>query len=92
MADRRVRRSTTQATRLLSRAALCAYLDGLPWHEVQARMARGHLPGPLWRVSVSDPNARWDRAAIDRALDGASGAPISLEAQEAELDRACGYS
>ena len=78
--------------RLLDRAELRVYLGGLPWAEVSARIERGKLPRPLWRLELNDKHARWDRRAIDRALDAESAIPASLEAQEQALDRALGFA
>jgi hypothetical protein len=80
------------APRLLTRANLRAYLRDLTWREIEARMLRGQIPGPLWGLATDDPHARWDRRAVDRALDAASGIPASVEAEEAALDRALGIA
>jgi hypothetical protein len=76
--------------RLLTRTRLRAYLHDLKWAEIDARMKRGQLPGPLWGIPADHPDARWDRRAVDRALDAASGIPASIEVDEAALDRALG--
>jgi hypothetical protein len=78
------------APRLLSRTGLRGYLRGLTWREIEARMQRGQIPGPLWGMPADDPQARWDRRAVDRALDAASSIPGTLEAEVAALDRALG--
>lgn len=78
--------------RLLTRAALRARLGCLPWVEIEMRMRRGQIPGPLWGREAGDPHARWDGKALDRALDAASGLPATVEADEAALDRALGFS
>ena len=80
----------TSPSRLLTRAALRAYLGGLPTAEIDARMQTGSLPRPLWGIDAGDCRARWDRRAIDRALDHASRLPATVEAQEEILDHALG--
>jgi hypothetical protein len=59
--------------RLLSRSSLCAYLGALPWSYVRDLIASGRLPRPLWEQLDTHKLARWDRPAVDRALDAASG-------------------
>ncbi|MBO1080857.1 hypothetical protein [Roseomonas haemaphysalidis] len=78
-------------TRLMTRAALRAYLHGLPWGEINARMEAHRLPKPLWNTPPDHPAARWDRKAVDRALDAASGMPLTVEAGTAFLDKALGF-
>jgi hypothetical protein len=56
--------------------------------ELTQRMARGQLPGPLWGCDPALLSARWDRHALERALNKASAIPISDAAGEEELDRA----
>jgi hypothetical protein len=80
------------ASRLLTKADLRSYLAGLPWIEVVQRIERGKLPQPMWRLDPADKNARWDRKAVDRALDAESAIPATLEAQEQALDRALGLA
>jgi len=77
------------APRLLTRNQVRAYLqvnDG----ELTERMRRGQIPGPLWGSDPALANARWDRFAIDRALDRASAIPAHTDAAMEELDRALG--
>jgi hypothetical protein len=78
------------APRLLTRTDLRAYLAGMPWVEVLDRIARGKLPGPLWRMEPEDKRARWDIRAVDRALDAESDIPASILAEQALMDRAFG--
>lgn len=78
--------------RLLTRAQLRAHLGALPWAEIAARMEQGRLPRPLWGLAPEDGRARWDRRAVDRAIDAASGIPATIEEQEAALDRALGLA
>ena len=78
------------APRLLTRGALRAHLGELPWAEIDARIKAGQIPGPLWGLPATDPRARWDRRAVDRALDLASSLPATLEQDEALLDKALG--
>lgn len=85
-------RAVASTPRLLTRADLRAYLSGLPWADVRERMERGKLPQPMWRLDPNDKNARWDRRAVDRALDAESAIPATLEAQEHALDRALGLA
>lgn len=76
--------------RLLTRTALRLYLGSLPLAEIEHRMKHGLLPQPLWDLAWDHPLARWDRAAVNRALDRASRMPATLEAQGEALDRALG--
>ncbi|SHK23597.1 hypothetical protein SAMN02745194_04511 [Roseomonas rosea] len=78
------------APRLLTRAQLRCYLGGLDWSAVSQRIANGRIPGPLWGLAPTDPAARWDRRAVDRALDAASSIPASIEDDARSLDRALG--
>ncbi len=78
--------------RLLTRADLRSYLGMISWAECKLRMERGQIPNPLWGLGPSNKDARWDRRAVDRALDDASAIPPSLEAQERLLDRALGIT
>ena len=78
--------------RLLDRVALRAYLGGLPWAEIAGRIEAGRLPRPLWGLALEDKRARWDRRAVDRALDDASGVPVTVDAASAALDRALGFA
>jgi hypothetical protein len=77
--------------RLLTRAALREYLGSIPHAEVDALIKRGKIPGPLYNLAADHKHARWDRCAVDRALDAASNLPGSIEAGTAELDRAFGF-
>ncbi len=77
-------------TRLLDRADLRRYLGALPWCEIERRMAAGQLPKPLWGVSPNEKTARWDRAAIDSALNRYSHPKGSFQSDLADLDHACG--
>lgn len=77
------------APRLLTRANVRSYLQ-IDDAELIARMRRGHVPKPLWGTDPALPAARWDRQAIDRALDRASAVPSSIEADEDKLDKALG--
>lgn len=71
--------------RLMTRAEAAAYCGYSPEH-FSRHVAAGRLPQPLPHMH------RWDRQAIDRALDALSGisAPLSPDDQyaawEAELD------
>jgi hypothetical protein len=58
--------------------------------ELTALMRHGQLPGPLWLCDPALPSARWDRVAVDRALNRASAIPASIDAAVEELDRALG--
>lgn len=78
--------------RLLTRPQLRAYLGNIAAAELDARMAKGRLPKPVWGLEPGDKAARWDRRAVDRALDRASGIPGSIEADMQLLDRALGLS
>jgi hypothetical protein len=73
--------------RLLTRAQVRGYLQCND-SELTARMERGQLPGPLWKCDAALPSARWDRAALDRAINRASAIPASIDAAVEELDRA----
>ena len=79
------------APRMMTRVQLRAYLGGVAWPLVLERMSAGKLPGPVWGLAAADAAARWDRRAVDRALDLASGIPGSIEQQVSELDRALGF-
>jgi hypothetical protein len=83
--------STRSAPRLMTRADLRAHLGGLPWALVLQRIDDRKLPGPVWGLAPDNKDARWDRQAVDRALDAASGLPVSVEAGTAALDRALGF-
>ncbi len=76
--------------RLLTRTALREFLGSIPHAEIDAWIKRGKIPGPLWNLLPDHRLARWDRCAVDRALDAASNLPGSIEAGTAELDRAFG--
>lgn len=78
--------------RLLTRAQLRAYLGEISFAEVERRMASGRLPRPLWGLAASDKAARWDRRAVDHALDRASAIPGSVEADVQILDRGLGLT
>ena len=80
----------TMPPRLLSRAGLRAYMGGLAWSDIALRMATGRLPAPMWGLSPDDSKARWDRRAVDRALDAASGLPATVEQDIDLLDRHLG--
>jgi hypothetical protein len=54
-------------------------------------MRTGRIPAPLYGLPPVHPNARWDRKAVDRALDAESGIPLSIEQDILEMDRAIGY-
>jgi hypothetical protein len=75
----------------MRRAQLRDYLGGVPWTEVEERMRTGRIPAPLYGLPPVHPNARWDRKAVDRALDAESGIPLSIEQDILEMDRAIGY-
>ena len=75
--------------RLVTRDQLRAYLQ-ISEAELCAREARGQVPGPLWGCDAALPSARWDRVAVDRAIDSASAIPSHIEAATEELDRAFG--
>lgn len=77
------------APRLLTRDQVRGYLQILDV-ELEQRMKRGQLPGPLWGCDPCLPNARWDRQSIDRAIHRASAIPVNDLAGEEELDRALG--
>jgi hypothetical protein len=76
--------------RLLTRPQLRQYLGSIPWSQIEARMQRGKLPNPVWGLNPDDKAARWDKNAVDRALDHASSIPGSIESDIAELDRQFG--
>lgn len=76
--------------RLMPGPALRAYLGGLTAAELRQRVAEGRLPKPLWGLEADDKRARWDRAAVDRALDRASGLPANDALGTSALDRALG--
>jgi hypothetical protein len=78
--------------RLLTRTQLRGYLGGISLTELDRRMTSGRLPGPLWGVAAADKAARWDRRAVDHALDCASAIPGSVEADVQILDRGLGLS
>ncbi len=80
------------APRLLTRGAMRAYCGGVSWAAIADRIARGQLPGPLWGLPADHKEARWDRRAVDRALDAASGVPATLDQQTLEMDRALGLA
>jgi hypothetical protein len=60
-----------RSPRLLSRAALRAYLGGITATELGERIAQGRIPTPIWGLKPDDRAARWDQRAVDRALDAA---------------------
>jgi len=78
-------------SRMMSRTALRAYLGNVPWRDVEDRISNGRIPRPLYGLLPSHPSARWDRKAVDRALDAESGMPVSIEQDILEMDRAIGY-
>ncbi|MBR0648100.1 hypothetical protein GXW78_00370 [Roseomonas terrae] len=80
-----------RSPRLLSRAALRAYLGGITATELGERIAQGRIPTPIWGLKPDDRAARWDQRAVDRALDAAGGIAATVEAAEAHLDRAFGF-
>jgi|HigsolmetaAR206D_1030411.scaffolds.fasta_scaffold08514_2 hypothetical protein len=80
---------TAITPRTLTRAQLRAYLQ-VTHAEIDQRMAEGRLPKPLWGTEPDDPRARWDRAAVDRALDNEAGPTATLAAAERHLDHALG--
>ena len=77
------------APRLITREQLRAYLQ-VAEAELSKRLARGHVPGPLWGCDPALPDARWDRHAVDRAVDRASAIPSHIEAAAEEMDNAFG--
>jgi hypothetical protein len=77
------------APRLLTRNQVRSYLQ-ITDADLVARMARGQVPGPLWGTDADLADARWDRQAVDRALDRASAIPSIVDAGTEELDRAFG--
>jgi len=79
-------------SRLLNRSGLRSYLGMIPWEQCKQRMHRGRLPRPVWGLEPDDKDARWDKRAVDRALDAESAIPSTIEAQEQALDRALGLS
>jgi hypothetical protein len=78
------------APRLITREQLRAYLQ-MQEAELADRLRRGQLPGPLWDGDAALTNARWDRHAVDRALDRASSLRSDIDAAVAELDREFGF-
>lgn len=78
--------------RLLNRAQLRAYLGGLSAADLDARMADGLLPRPIWGLDPADKRARWDVRAVDRMLDAAGGPAATVEAAERFLDRQLGLA
>jgi hypothetical protein len=76
--------------RLIDRAQLRGYLQ-VEEAELAIRLERGQVPGPLWGCDAALSNARWDRHAVDRAMDRASAIPCPITAGEEELDRAFGF-
>lgn len=94
MADPHLRQSPSFSIppRLLTRAQLRAYLGDIAAAELDERIRRGRLPGPLWGATPGDKAARWDRRAVDMALDRASAIPGSLEADTLILDRSLGLA
>jgi hypothetical protein len=77
--------------RLLSRPHLRDYLGNIPWADIEALMDRGMLPGPMWKLKSKDPKARWDRRAVDQALDISSGIIDEVTADILDMDRASGF-
>jgi hypothetical protein len=77
------------APRLLTRGQVRSYLQ-VDDAELVRRMASGQVPGPLWGCDPDLTSARWDREAIDRALDRASAIKSNVAAAEEEFDRALG--
>ncbi len=77
------------APRLLKREQLRAYLQ-VPDAELQSRMDKGQVPGPLWGCDAALSSARWDRHAVDRAVDRASAIPSHIDAAVEELDHEFG--
>ncbi len=82
---------SSHAPRLLTRAALRAYLGGISATELEERVSAGLLPPPMWGAAPADRSARWDVRAVDRALDSAGGPSASVQAAEHHLDRALGF-
>ncbi len=78
------------APRLLKREQLRGYLQ-VDEAELADRIARGQVPGPLWGCHADLPNARWDRHAVDRAMDRASAIPCQVTADTEDLDREFGF-
>lgn len=74
--------------RLLDRSALRAYLGDIADADLSQRLARHQIPQPLWGQKPNDRTARWDRIAVDRALDRASDIPRTVEASTEVADAA----
>ncbi len=91
MAERRTLtwQSTWGAPRLLTRDQVRGYLQ-TDVNDLTLRMRRGQLPVPLWGCDPALPSARWDRKALERAVDRASAIPSNDLAGEEELDIALG--
>lgn len=66
--------STAVAPRLMSRAEVAAYC-GITPSAFADWQRRGIMPGPV------PGTKRWDRAAVDRALDKASGLQSATAAE-----------
>lgn len=77
------------APRLLTRGQVRAYLQ-VTDAELTQCIGRGQIPGPLWGSDAALGNARWDRLAVDRALDRASAIPAHVDAAMEDLDRGLG--
>lgn len=76
--------------RTMTRGQLRAYLQ-IPLRELESLLAARQLPPPLWGKAPGDKDARWDRIAVDRALDAAAAPEGSVAAAEAHLDQAFGF-
>lgn len=74
------------APRLLSRFQVRAYLQ-LTDRELADRIRKGQLPNAIWGCDPALPSARWDRQAVDNALNRASAVPLGEKALIEELDR-----
>ena len=64
--------------RLMPRAQVCEYLGGVSVATLNRWVSAGRIPGPI------DGTTRWDRLAIDRALDRVSGLEQPADAEGSE--------